>query len=121
MQRSIKRHYQPTAHFTKKLRNLEKNDPDGFNRIQNTIERLLAEPSDADGKMVGLYHGRLKKYVGRRDYRIIYYWCELCHKENRKQEKKKHCNDTIPDNSVIFFDVYHKKDKKKFKKNVSTS
>lgn len=108
------RHYQPTEHFAKKLSHLEKTDPGGYRRILRTIDRLLLEPGDADGKMVGLYHGRLKKYVGRRDYRIIYYWCELCAKENRKQQENCH---VIPDNSVIFFDIYHKKDTKKFKRN----
>lgn len=107
------RNYQPTHHFTKKLRHLKRSDPQGYIRIQKTISRLLHDPSDADGKMVGLYHGRLKKYVGRRDYRIIYYWCELCSKEKKRQN----C-DTIPDNSVIFFDIYHKKDKKKIKKHL---
>lgn len=108
-------HYQPTAHFTKKLHHLKKTDPQGYGRVKKTIDKLLLEPEGADGRMVGIYHGRLKKYVGRRDYRIIYYWCELCHKENKKQ----HC-DVIPDNSVIFFDIYHKKDKKKIKKNSIT-
>jgi len=107
-------HYQPTNHFSKKLLHLKKADPKGYIRIQRTIERLLVEPSDADGKMVGLYHGRLKKYVGRRDYRIIYYWCDLCLKINRQQ-----ICDTIPNNSVIFFDIYHKKDKKKMKRKLT--
>lgn len=109
-------HYQPTEHFRKKLLHLRKVDPKGYERIRKTIKRLLTEPSDADGKMIGIYHGRLKKYVGRRDYRIIYYWCEICRKENRKSSN---C-DTIPDNSVIFFDIYHKKDKKRIKKNSAT-
>ncbi len=107
-------HYQPTEHFTKKLSHLKKVDPRGYTRVRKTIDRLLQEPGDADGKMIGIYHGRLKKYVGRRDYRIIYYWCVLCVKENKKRQDN--C-DTIPDNSVIFFDIYHKKDTKKFKKN----
>jgi mRNA-degrading endonuclease RelE of RelBE toxin-antitoxin system len=105
-------HYQPTDHFVKKLLHLQKVDPEGYLRIKKTIERLLLQPADADGRMVGLYHGRLKKYVGRGNYRIIYYWCALCLKENRRQS----CH-TIPDNSVIFFDIYHKNDKKKIKKN----
>jgi len=108
-------HYQPTEHFSKKLLHLKKQDPHGYKRVRKTIDRLLAEPNDADGKMVGLYHGRLKKYVGRRDYRIIYYWCDLCLKENKRQ----HCG-VIPNNSVIFFDLFHKKDKKKIKKNTTT-
>ena len=63
--------------------------------------------------MTGLYNGRLKKYVGRRDYRIIYYWCQLCRKENRRLDKN--CDDceVIPDNSAIFFDLYHKKRQEK--------
>ena len=108
----VSRHYQPTSHFTKKLKHLRKADPKSYGRIQKTIERLLLEPERADGRMVGLYHGKLKKYVGRRDYRIIYYWCDLCLKES----KKYHCG-VIPDNSVIFFDIYHKKDKKKIQRN----
>ena len=111
--------YKPTELFSKKLDQLKTTDPPGYNRIKKVIDRLLYEPNDADGKMHGVYRGRFKKYVGRRDYRIIYYWCELCRKENRRLEKE--CEDcqVIPDNSVIFFDLYHKKDMKKFKKNVT--
>lgn len=107
--------YQPTDLFTKKLKQVQSSDPAGYQRIRKVIDRLLVEPAQADGKMAGLYNGRFKKYVGRRDYRIIYYWCQLCRKENRRLDKK--CEDcqTIPDNSVIFFDLYHKKDQKKFK------
>jgi len=108
-------HYHPTEHFSKKLEKVKKADPSGYKRIFKVIERLLDEPSDADGKMHGLYQGRFKKYVGRRDYRIIYYWCELCRKENHRLEKK--CDDcqVIPDNSVIFYDLYHKNEIKKLK------
>jgi hypothetical protein len=108
--------YKPTELFSKKLHQVKATDPSGYHRIQKVIDRLLVEPNHADGKMSGLYNGRFKKYVGRRDYRIIYYWCQLCRKENRRLDKN--CDDcqTIPDNSVIFFDLYHKKDKKKFKK-----
>ena len=108
--------YKPTELFSKKLSQIKTADPIGYQRIQKVIERLLTEPNQADGKMVGLYNGRYKKYVGRRDYRIIYYWCQLCRKENRRQDQN--CGDcqTIPNNSVIFFDLYHKKDQKKFKK-----
>jgi hypothetical protein len=107
--------YQPTALFSKKLDRIKSRDPSGYQRITAVIDRLLADPADADGKMRGNYHGRYKKYVGRRDYRIIYYWCELCRKENRRLEKQCDGCRVIPDNSVIFFDLYHKKDMKKFK------
>ena len=107
--------YKPTELFSKKLDQIKAKDPIGYQRIQKVIDRLLVDPNQADGKMVGVYNGRFKKYVGRRDYRLIYYWCQLCRKENRRQDKN--CNDCqkIPDNSVIFFDLYHKKDQKKFK------
>ena len=78
-------------------------------------DRLLFDPGNSDGKMRGLYNGRLKKYVGRKDYRLIYYWCHLCRKENQRLEQKCDGCDELPDNSVIFFDLYHKKDMKKLK------
>ena len=108
--------YRPTAGFTKKLEKVKGRDPSGYDRINDVIERLLVTPGDADGKMVGIYNGRLKKYVGRKDYRLIYHWCEICRKENRKIENKCNNCDIIPDNTVIFFDLYHKSEAKKFKK-----
>ncbi|HKK98701.1 MAG TPA: toxin [Desulfotignum sp.] len=110
---AVNHQYYPTDLFSSKLLQLQKTDPKGYQRIRKTIDRLLVDPSGADGKMKGVYHGRLKKYVGRRDYRIIYYWCARCLKENRRL----HCG-PIPNNSVIFFDIYHKKDKKKIKHQV---
>jgi mRNA-degrading endonuclease YafQ of YafQ-DinJ toxin-antitoxin module len=108
--------YKPTELFSKKLDQVKSSDPIGYKRIQKVIKRLLLKPNNSDGKMTGLYNGRYKKYVGRRDYRLIYYWCLLCRKENRKLDKEcQNCN-ILPDNSAIFFDIYHKKDKKKFKK-----
>jgi hypothetical protein len=108
--------YKPLDCFERKLDQIRASDPRGFERIQKVIQRLLKDPDDADGRMHGVYQGRYKKYVGRREYRIIYYWCRLCRKENRRLEKSCRDCDAIPDNSVIFFDIYHKKDKKKFKR-----
>ena len=109
--------YRPTEHFSDKLLKVKHSDPAGYERIMHVVERLVDEPDDADGKMHGLYQGRFKKYVGRRDYRIIYSWCKICRKENRRQENECEGCSTIPDNSVIFFDLYHKNEMKKFKKN----
>lgn len=107
--------YWPMPHFSKKLAEVQHVDPPGYARIHKIIERLLDDPSNADGKMKGLYNGRLKKYVGRKDYRLIYYWCRLCHKESTRLARKcEGCNHP-PENSVIFFDLYHKSDKKKLK------
>ncbi len=100
--------YFPTPLFAAKLEKIKKHDPPGHARIMRVIERLLFNPDDADGRMHGVHHGRLKKYVGRRDYRLIYYWCELCRKANRRMEERCGYCERIPDRSVIFFDVYHK-------------
>ena len=107
--------YRPTERFSRRLKEVERQDPQGYQRIRDIIDRLLRHPEEADGKMHGLYQGRFKKYVGRRDYRIIYYWCALCRKENKKQERQCDNCETIPDNSVIFFDLYHKNESKKFR------
>ena len=94
--------------FTKKLENVKLRDPLGYDRIIMVKDRLLVNPNDADGKMHGLYNGRFKKYVGKSGYRLIYYWCELCRKENRRLDKVCDNCKEIPDQSVIFFDIYHK-------------
>lgn len=100
--------YYPTASFAVKLSKIRKKDPPGYKRILKVIARLLDNPSDADGVMHGKHHGRFKKYVGRRDYRIIYHWCEICRKEREKLLRLcNHC-DQITDRSVVFFDLYHK-------------
>ena len=78
--------YRSFQTFEDKLEDIRKADPKGYTRIQQVIDRLLVNPGDADGKIHGRYHGKLKKYVGRKDYRMIYYWRELCGKEKRRLE-----------------------------------
>ncbi len=100
--------YVPDPRFSHRLEKIKKHDPPGYRRIVDVIDRLLHHPNDADGRMVGVHHGRMKKYVGRRDYRLIYHWCEDCRKEQRKlQEQCSQCRQ-VDDHSVIFFDIYHK-------------
>lgn len=100
--------YQPTSGFSAKLNRIEKLDPPSFERILKVIKRVLENPQIADGRMRGLHHSRYKKYVGRRDYRLIYEWCELCRKTARKiEERCANCHE-LPDHSVVFFDLYHK-------------
>jgi hypothetical protein len=100
--------YHPTPHFSARLEKISRQDPPGHARILKVIDRLLMDPADADGWMHGQFHGRLKKYVGRRDYRLIYHWCELCRKQSRHLEDRcGYCNN-IRDHSVIFFEIYHK-------------
>jgi hypothetical protein len=107
--------YYPTKNFTDRLGKIKHRDPQGYIRIHEVIDRLLANPDAADGRMHGAHHGRFKKYVGRRDYRLIYYYCELCRKQNeRLEEKCSHC-EIVHDNTVIFFEVYHKNEMKKLK------
>jgi hypothetical protein len=102
--------YHPTEQFAAKLDNIRRYDPNGHGHIIKVIQRLLDYPSDADGWMHGIHDGRLKKYVGRRDYRLIYRWCEQCRKHVRL--KNEHCGSCgqVDDYSVIFYDVYHKND-----------
>ncbi len=108
MTQDAKFHFFPTSHFEGRLDKIKQNDPPGYKRIQKVIERILTEPADADGRMTGLHHGRLKKYVGRREYRLIYHWCEACAKLSAKEVNKCGKCEDIHDHSVVFFDVYHK-------------
>ena len=81
----------------------------GYQRIRRVIERLLETPGDADGRMHGPHQGRLKKYVGRRDYRLIYQWCERCRKEAKKlAEHCGGCCGTLVTGASFFFDLFHK-------------
>ncbi len=97
-----------TPRFAAKLDRIRKQDPPAYQRIQQVIQRLLLYPGDADGLMRGVHHGRLKKYVGRRDYRLIYEWCVVCRKKRRRMAEQCVSCARVPDNSVIFFDLYHK-------------
>lgn len=107
--------YYPTRNFANHLARIKHKDPLGYNRIIAVIDRILENPDDTDGVMKGEHHGRFKKYVGRKDYRLIYYYCELCRKPNKMLRNScEHCEE-IENFSVIFFEVYHKKDKKKLK------
>jgi len=107
--------YQPTAEFAEQLDRIRRRNPTDYERIRAVIERLLENPLDSDGKMHGEHRGKLKKYVGKGDYRILYHWCELCRKANEKLKAVcSHCG-TIPDQSVVFFDLYHKAESRKFK------
>jgi hypothetical protein len=99
--------YQPTNSFAAKLEKIKQRDPQGHNHIVNVIDRLLLSPADSDGTMHGVYQGRLKKYVGRSNYRLIYNWCKECRKAKRLSEHCGNCHD-VTDYSVIFYDVYHK-------------
>ncbi|MCA1764657.1 MAG: toxin [Desulfobulbaceae bacterium] len=95
---------------------MEEGSPEQQERIIAVIDRLLDNPEDADGVMKGEHRGRFKKYVGRKDYRLIYYYCELCRKPNEKLTIAcEHC-ERIAKASVIFFEVYHKNDKNKLKR-----
>jgi hypothetical protein len=105
--------YQPTEHFSFRLKKIKGHDPGGYARIRNVIDRILVNPDDADGQMHGAHRGKFKKYVGRREYRLIYYYCELCRKANRRLADVCDQCETIPDGSVIFFDVFHKNEKEK--------
>ena len=105
--------YHPTEHFVDRLERVRHHDPAGHERILAVIDRILQNPSDADGVMHGDHHGKFKKYVGRRDYRLLYYYCELCRKAgHRLPDVCENCT-SVADNSVIFFDVYHKNEKEK--------
>jgi hypothetical protein len=107
--------YYPTKNFIVRLKRIKRRDPQGHDRIHEVIARLLENPDDADGRMHGIHRGRFKKYVGRREYRLIYYYCELCRRQNKHREEKcGHC-EMVQDNSVIFFEVYHKNEMKKIR------
>lgn len=107
--------YYPTRNFTEHLARIKRRDPVGYERIVAVVDRLLDNPDDADGMMKGEHRGRFKKYVGLKDYRLIYYYCELCRKPNKMLIDA--CEDCpkIGKSSVIFFEVYHKNDMRKLK------
>jgi len=105
--------YQPTARFSARLKKIKAYDPPGYKRIRSVIDRMLVNPADADGQMHGAHRGKFKKYVGRREYRLIYYYCELCRKANQRLAEVCESCEIIPDRSVVFFDVFHKNEKEK--------
>jgi hypothetical protein len=100
--------YQATARFARKLEDLSRMDPAGHRRVTEVINRVLERPQENDGQLHGIHQGRLKKYVGRSGWRLVYDWCRACRKANRRQSLACELCGIIPDNSVIFFDLFHK-------------
>ena len=107
--------YYLTRYFAGWLEKIRRKDPAGHERIMEVIGRILENPGEADGVMKGEHRGRFKKYVGRRDYRLIYYYCELCRKPNKNLADVCENCEKIEESSVIFFEVYHKNEKKRLK------
>ena len=103
--------YQATEHFEVRLEKIKGNNPQGYDRIRGTIDRILVNPDMANGKMHGPHRDKFKKYVGRREYRLIYYYREMCRKFNRQLSEQCDKCESIPDRSVVFFDVFHKNEK----------
>ncbi|TLN24100.1 toxin [bacterium] len=92
---------------------MKKEDPEGAKRIKAVMERLLENPEDTDGMLAGPHRGKMKKYVGRSGYRLIYKWCDACRK--LEGEVLRDCPDCgrMGDESVVFFDLFHKADAKR--------
>ena len=110
--------YQPTETFKARLDKIAQRDPEGHSRILQVIDRLLLAPEFSDGTMHGVYQGRLKKYVGRTEYRLIYNWCKECRKAKKLMQHCGNCQE-VSDHSVIFFDVYHKNEQDTHLRHVS--
>ena len=106
-------HYHPTPEFAKKLEKLKGEDPASHARLMGVIDRVLANPADSDGKLHGAHRGKLKKYAGKSQYRIVYSWCRACRKANEHLSVNCSFCDAIPDHSVVFFDLFTKADAKK--------
>lgn len=100
--------FQATSHFARKLADLARNDPSAHRRVKGIIDRILERPQENDGQLHGIHRGRLKKYVGRSGWRLVFDWCRACRKANRRQAEACELCGTVPDNSVIFFDLFHK-------------
>lgn len=105
--------YEATEHFRKRLEKIRETDSEGHRHIMKVVDRILDSPSDADGRMHGRHRAWFKKYVGRGDYRILYYYCELCRGAGRRLHDACRNCDSLPDNSVVFFDVFHKNEKER--------
>jgi len=105
--------YYESELFKRNIKKIEKRDPVGFKHIKTVIDRLCNNPEKNDGPMVGNNKGKFKKYVGRSSYRLIFCWCEICHKY--KFESLNNCDKCgeLPGNTIIFFDIFRKSDHKK--------
>lgn len=100
--------YHAAQIFSDKLEMIRLNDPQGHEQIRELIESLLTDPSESGNSMHCVYQGRLKKYLGSRDYRIIYHSCNNCRKAKRLRAHCGSCG-AVNDLSLVFEDVFHKK------------
>ena len=91
-----------TKLFSEQLRKIKKSDRAFARRIENAVRRLVKNPHTHDGPLKGPRSGQLKKYVGKNDYRITFKYCEYCLRLN----KSKCAECTLPDNAVVFQEVF---------------
>lgn len=106
--------YIPSAHFARRLDEARSGDPAGYGRIQAVIARLLEHPENSDGALHGEARGMHKKYVGRGEYRIAYSACRECRKANLHLAAACPACGAIPENSVVFHELYRKNERPPF-------
>jgi hypothetical protein len=106
--------YVASAHFARRLDEARRDDPAGFERIRTVMDRLLEHPESSDGVLHGEARGMHKKYVGRGEYRIAYSACRECRKANLHRAAACPECGTIPENSVVFHELYRKNERPPF-------
>jgi len=91
-----------TELFREQLARIRRSDKRTAEQIDQVVDRILANPHNWDGLLKGPRAGQCKKKAVKKKYRIIYRFCELCLKLNKRK-----CSDCeLPDDAVILREVF---------------
>jgi mRNA-degrading endonuclease RelE of RelBE toxin-antitoxin system len=97
-----------TKKFDKELSKI-KNTEDR-KHIGKVMSRLEEDPYNWDGSGEGEWKGSYYKYVGKKGYRIVYAFCELC--EKNEHQELVHCDKCceIPKDSLVFRRIFQREE-----------
>ena len=105
--------YHESEQFGNKINRLKKKNLSDFKRVRKVIDRLCINPTNYDHPLKGDNKGKFEKWVGRRGHRLVYCWCEICQRLGFQPLNRCDKCGSLPPNSIVFFDTYHKSDLKK--------
>lgn len=99
-----------SSKFDKSIKKIKKQAPSRVKRIEQVVNFLIKNPETFDKPLTGKRNYKLEKYVGKKDYRILYRYCNYCIKHKQKDvETCRDCKEVLKSGGgIMFLDIFKK-------------